>query len=159
MVEFIFVTIGCIVIILGLLEIRKEALLNQRIINVTRRSQELQIGLNEWRDIVYKLACEKGFHSIHAQPDLATFCANLHGEVSELWEAYRAGQLNKPCDKSEKMKEHDIGPLSCAEEELADIVIRALDVSGALNIDISRAVKLKNDYNQTRAFRHGNKLA
>ena len=117
------------------------------------------ITFNTWRDTVYQLAQEKGFHSIHAHPDLATFCANMHGEISELWEAYRRDQLYKPCDKSEKMQAQGIETLTCVEEELADIIIRALDVGGALGVDIDKSIKLKHAYNQTREFRHGNKLA
>ena len=116
-------------------------------------------NLNSWRDTVHQLATEKGFHSIDPTPNIAAFCSNMHGEVSELWEAYRLGQLDKPCDKAEKMTEHGLVPLTCAEEELADIVIRALDVAGALGIDIERAVENKHRYNVTRAYRHGNKLA
>ena len=41
------------------------------------------------------------------------------------------------------------------EEELADIVIRALDVSRRLGIDIMRAIGAKHAYNVTRPFRHG----
>jgi hypothetical protein len=65
---------------------------------------------------VHAIAASKGFHD---EPvPMAVACANLHGEVSELWEAYRRGMLDKPCDK--KTAE----PLTCLEEELADIIIR-----------------------------------
>ena len=83
----------------------------------------------------------------------------MHGEVSELWEAWRADALYKPCDKADKMEKLTGVALNCAEEELADIIIRALDTAATLNIDIAKAVKIKNEYNKSREHRHGGKLA
>jgi hypothetical protein len=110
---------------------------------------------------VFAIAREHGFHEgdigsvgeLHVTLDrMAKFCANLHGEVSELWEAARKGHLSVKCDK-------DIQPsLSCAEEELADIVIRALDTARTLGLDIGRAIALKSAYNEQREYMHG-KLA
>lgn len=90
--------------------------------------------------------------------NVGAFVSNLHEECSELWTAYRASSLNELCDKAEKMKEHGIEPLTCAEEELADILIRTLDTCAAFNIDIGRAVKAKMAYNRTRPYRNGNKI-
>lgn len=77
--------------------------------------------------------------------------ANIHGETSELWEAARKGQLLDTCDKK--------CGLTCEEEELADIIIRALDTACARNINIGRAVLTKHEYNTTRSHKHGGKLA
>lgn len=41
--------------------------------------------------------------------------------------------------------------------ELADCIIRILDLAGAYDIDMEALVKLKHEYNKTRPFRHGNK--
>jgi NTP pyrophosphatase (non-canonical NTP hydrolase) len=49
--------------------------------------------------------------------------------------------------------------LTCAEEEIADILIRALDVAKAYSIDVAHAVAAKDAYNQTRPQRHGGKKA
>lgn len=99
----------------------------------------------------------------HREPkgriDVATFCTNLTGEISELWEAYRKGELDKPCDKAAKMKSLGLPGLTCAEEEIADILIRTLDTAEFWGLDISRAMKAKHLYNASRSFRHGNKRA
>ncbi len=79
-------------------------------------------------------------------------CMNITGEVSELYEAYRANKLDAPCDKK------DTG-LTCAEEELADIIIRTLDLASAMNVDIGEAILKKHEYNKSRSYRHGNKRA
>lgn len=41
--------------------------------------------------------------------------------------------------------------------ELADIIIRVLDICGANNIDIQGALDEKMEYNMTRPYRHGGK--
>jgi NTP pyrophosphatase (non-canonical NTP hydrolase) len=114
-----------------------------------------QLVLNDLSELVYKNAEEKGFHEKdHLRDDVdnySVWTSNLHGEVSELWEAARKGQLLKPCDKD--------CDLTCEEEELADIIIRALDTARARNIDIGRAVLTKHEYNTTRSHKHGGKLA
>lgn len=100
---------------------------------------------------VYGIAKSKGFHE---EPvPIAVACANLHGEVSELWEAYRRGLLDKPCDKKTAQT------LTCLEEELADIIIRALDTAEENGVDIGRAVMVKSAYNETRAHMNGGKIA
>ena len=43
--------------------------------------------------------------------------------------------------------------------ELADAVIRILDYCGARGWDLERAMKLKHEYNKSRPYRHGGKLA
>jgi NTP pyrophosphatase (non-canonical NTP hydrolase) len=106
---------------------------------------------------MYEIAADHGFH--RDSPELGTsepvtiervakFCANLHGEASELWEAARKGKLNDLCDK----KGCD---LTCAEEELADLVIRAMDCAVVLGVDLGAAIRVKSQYNKTRPYMHG----
>lgn len=89
----------------------------------------------------------------------ASFIMNLHGEVSELYEAFVENRLHEPCDKASKMEEMGLSPLNCAAEELADIIIRALDTAETLGIDIGEAIRVKSKYNESRPFRHGGKKA
>ena len=106
--------------------------------------------LNELRDKAYQNAVNKGFYDA-GTPSVSAYCANLHGEVSELWEAHRKGTLAQPCDKNAE--------LTCFEEELADILIRCFDMAGAFGIDLERSVAEKMRYNATRGYRHGGKIA
>jgi NTP pyrophosphatase (non-canonical NTP hydrolase) len=100
---------------------------------------------------IHNLAKEKGWHDDYEDIYIAKAVSNLHGEVSEFWEAFRRAELDEQCDKA-------IG-LTCAEEELADIVIRALDMAERLKIDMQRAIEIKHQYNKSRSFRHGGKRA
>jgi len=115
---------------------------------------DYELLLNRLRDSLHNVARDHGWHDDAYTPEqfLALQVPNIHGEVSELWEALRRGELNKPCDKSGC-------DLSCQEEELADIVIRVFDICGRLNINIGRAILEKSRYNETRPYRHGNKKA
>lgn len=68
---------------------------------------------------------------------IGTQVALIHSEVSELLDAYRKG------------RDDDF------DFELADIILRCLDLAGFLNIDLGRALLLKVDKNRTRGFKHG----
>ena len=114
--------------------------------------------LNELRDKAFNNAKDKGFYD-KGQPSVGDFCANVHGEVSELWEAHRHDQLNAPCDKASEMILVGCVPLSCAQEEIADILIRCFDMAGALGIDLDEAVQQKMKFNSMRSYRHGGKIA
>jgi NTP pyrophosphatase (non-canonical NTP hydrolase) len=117
---------------------------------------------NEWRDKTGANADAKGFRENLRDPRsveaMGVYTANLAGEVSELWEAARAGKLHAPCDKAEKMREAGLPALSCIEEELADIQIRAMDTAYVFGVDLDKAVAVKHAFNTTRPRFHGNKL-
>lgn len=115
--------------------------------------------LNEIADAVHRLAWDKGWHKHDENEDafIERACNNLHDEVSELHESWRNNSLREPCDKAAKMEVVGIVPLTCIEEEMADIIIRVLDNSRKLGVDIQSAVLRKHSYNATREHRHGGK--
>jgi NTP pyrophosphatase (non-canonical NTP hydrolase) len=75
--------------------------------------------------------------------------ALIHSEASEALEAWR----NKEplCWTDENGKPQGVG------SEYADIVIRVLHYCSLLGINLDTELKKKMDYNDTRAYRHGNK--
>jgi len=129
---------------------------------ITEKELEL---INQLAAMVHGLARDKGWYE--GQPGqlseaqesafVERTCNNMHDEVSELHEAWRNGKLHEFCDKEQKMRDEGIEPLTCLEEELADIVIRALDSAAFLGVDIGSAVKRKHQFNGTRPHRHGGK--
>ena len=128
---------------------------------------------NKIRDFVAQNAKDKGFRAQMAEgltPEqwegpvgdrlrAAIFTSNQHGEASEFWEAFRNGKLNHLCDKAEKMMVLGLDPLTYAEEEIADEIIRVLDKAEQFRVDVAKAVYNKAMYNASRPALHGGKKA
>ena len=74
----------------------------------------------------------------------------IHGEVSEVMEHYRKGTAAEPSAK--------IPEFTNEEEELADIVLRILDLAGHRGVRLVDAMEAKHAYNLTRPFKHGRKF-
>ena len=94
----------------------------------------------------------KGFWKGQDLTDINTVgckLALIHSEVSEALEAARKGM-----PASEKIP--DIGNF---EEELADTVIRCLDLATRMNLDLGAAIVKKVNYNEGRPYMHGGKRA
>lgn len=98
--------------------------------------------------------------------------ANLTGEVSEAWEAWRKWGLEDKtsgvehligCDVWEKWE----GPCNCnavakpegVGSEFADIFIRLLDDCERFKVNLREEYERKMIYNRTRPYRHGDKRA
>lgn len=79
--------------------------------------------------------------------------ALVHSEISEALEEYRSGVNLAKITISEKGKPEGF-PV-----ELADAIIRILDIAEYYGIDMGAVIEQKSKYNETRTFRHGGKLA
>jgi NTP pyrophosphatase (non-canonical NTP hydrolase) len=91
----------------------------------------------------------------------------LATEVSEATEDYRSG---KDLNDFYCFDENGVKVLATREtsarglkplgfkSELADVVIRALELCSQLNLDLAEAIIVKIIHNTTRAYRHGGKL-
>jgi hypothetical protein len=86
---------------------------------------------------------------------------NLVTEATELRDAERDGVLFELCDKAEKMKALGEEPLTCIEEEYADIIIRAFDQLIRLTRNkanprsVGQIILVKMILNQSRPIKHG----
>lgn len=81
--------------------------------------------------------------------DMIALC---HSELSEALEDFRNGKGASEVWKDEKGKPCGI------PTELADVIIRVLDMCGYYNIDIGKVIMEKHKYNIYRPYRHGNKI-
>lgn len=82
-----------------------------------------------------KLNADKHGHTLEAVGGVPAALCLIHSEISEALECYR-----------------DDKPLG---EELADIIIRTLDLSAKLDIDIGHEIESKMKKNKSRKFKHG----
>ncbi len=69
--------------------------------------------------------------------------ALLHSEVSEMFEAFRSGNLR--------------GQKGSVVEETADVFIRLLDFCDRYQIDLYQEYVTKLEYNRSRGYHHGGK--
>jgi NTP pyrophosphatase (non-canonical NTP hydrolase) len=110
--------------------------------------KEIDINLETAQREAHALMKEKGFWGADRSPTtLMLRAAQIAGEAHELMEYYRKGQATQPG----KVPAGDDGAKYTNEaEELADIILRTLDLAEARGISITPVIKAKFRYNQTR---------
>ena len=133
--------------------------------------------LNQLRDEIHEYAISKGFWD--KEREVGTLLMLCVSELAEAMEADRKGQYAKIDDaefiidsktiredldlavkENDTIKFEDIFRTQVKdtfEDELADTIIRILDICGARGIDIDKHIELKMKYNATRERMHGKK--
>jgi len=107
---------------------------------------EQEFFIATWQTIaqaVHDNACNKGFWDQERNDGEAI--ALIHSELSEALEALRAG--NPPDDK--------VPTFSGVEAELADVIIRIMDLAEGRRWRVAEALVAKMAYNEGRERLHG----
>lgn len=107
--------------------------------------------IKTWQKDVHRVAVEHGWWKEGEERPAAEQFLNVISEVCEAWEEYRSRGFSVPVYWDYE-KPDGIGI------ELADAVIRILDICEAHDIDLEQLMEYKHAYNKTRPYRHGNKL-
>lgn len=112
-------------------------------------------GLSDLCCEAYDNAYEHGFHDAHNT--LRAICAeNGVEELADI--TIRLEMLAKiGSEVGEAVSAVQHGDEEAMHEELADIIIRVLDMAGALNINLASHVIAKMQKNRTRPYLHGKK--
>lgn len=121
------------------------------------------VSLNEWASVIHENAvahgwwaqgvCDGGDFRIDGDvdrplPEILMLCVC---ELAESMEEYRDGKT--------LLYEGENGKPEGIAVEMVDCIIRILDWMGHNGVDVDELIRKKHEYNKTRPYRHGGKLA
>ena len=102
------------------------------------RQTEFMSAFRQLQNEIYSVCDLKGFKDQEENPlYVPTKLALIMSEGAEALEAHRRG--------------------TAVGSELADIVIRTMDLAETLKIDLGLEIVAKHEFNKTRPYRHGEK--
>lgn len=132
------------------------------------------MNINELAKEVHENAVAHGWWE--KPPSLPEALCLIHAELSEALEEYRIGsplvygtcalapedcQFSGVCEKVGRPGECDEIERPCKPEgiavELADVILRTLDLMAGLGVNVDAVVMAKHRYNLGREYRHGGK--
>ena len=102
--------------------------------------------ISELQRSIHQLAIEKGWWQENRKiPELLCL---IHSEISEALEAYRIKGIENWIEN---------GKPEGVAVELADAIIRILDLAEHFGFNMEKEILKKHEYNKSRPFKHGNK--
>jgi len=122
------------------------------------------IGLNELSKQVHDFEVRFGFDN----DDVPLRTSLIHSEISEAFEAFRNNKMFNPDAYAESLDINEDTEEAWKsrfkthikdtfEDEIADSMLRLLQLCGKYNIDIEWHMREKMKYNETRGFKFGGK--
>lgn len=111
--------------------------------------------LNDFAKEVHEVAKSKGWwDEVPGEPpkSFGDLTALIHSEISEAFEEFR----NNHDPTETYFNEGNLKPEGVGVE-LADAIIRILDLCAKYGIDIDTCIAIKHEFNKTRPYRHGGK--
>lgn len=105
------------------------------------KSALTHMNLNEISKQIHQNAINHGWWPTHDKKEIPEKLCLIHQEISEALGEYRNGNTGDEFIT-----------------ELADVIIRILDLCGAYDFDIVNSIVEKHLKNIDRDYRHGNKL-
>lgn len=117
-------------------------------------AQIAPLSINSLAADIHKNAVAHGWWGEGQKLDrnVGELLALAHGELSEALEEYRNGHFDD-------VYYSEGGKPEGGRFEVADTIIRLLDMAESRGWDMEAAILLKHHYNLGRSYRHGGKLA
>lgn len=118
---------------------------------------KITLGIQAMTERVREINVAKGWRPAEGGPGTNTFgdyIALLHSEASEALEAFREYGLE---DATEIVYGSRLPKPKGVGSELADVLIRLVDMADVFGIDLAQEYHRKVAYNATRAYQHGGK--
>jgi len=124
--------------------------------------------INELGKLIHENAKSKGFFD--SKKNTGEMLCLIHSEVSEALEADRNNHhaaksrnlddidISELTDTNTKLyfrQEFEVAIKNSFEDELADVMIRVMDLAAYKGIDLEYHIKMKMAYNSTREYKHG----
>ena len=112
-------------------------------------------GLNLAAQEIYQNNREKGFWD--NERNVGEMLMLVVSELGEAMEAHRKARFCSKLTRLENLRPSEFETLikDTFEDEIADTVIRLLDLSAGLGIDLEAHIKAKVQYNKSRERLHG----
>lgn len=119
--------------------------------------------INELAKEIHENAKSKGFFD--SEKNIGEMLCLIHSEVSEALEADRKGRhttgtiqtINSFVIDEMFVTDFKIAVKDTFEDELADVMIRVMDLAAFKGIDLEAHIKAKMRYNAMREHKHGKK--
>jgi NTP pyrophosphatase (non-canonical NTP hydrolase) len=110
--------------------------------------------ISQYTEQIRDWSNRKGWWDAAPAPTLFDKLFLVQGEICEAGEEFRVHGMDP-----DKFIYYADGKPEGIAVELADALIRLLDLCGHWNIPLIDAMEIKMAFNETRPYRHGNKLA
>lgn len=126
--------------------------------SVSRKAEQIALmhsELSECLEFLRKNGVEECPHC----PSRLTEHRGLDLDDGHIWLCPMCGRehVGKAPDQVPQMDDH-VPELTGEEAELADLLIRVFHYCGNRNINLGRAIALKQNYNENRPYKHGKKI-
>lgn len=127
--------------------------------NILNNLNKLCNGINDSAKAILNNNIEKGFNNPNY--NIGELLMLITSELGEALESHRKGKFSdwesfyKDANEIGEIESFKIHIKDTFEDEITDAVLRLLDLSARLNIDLEKHVNSKVEFNKTRPHLHG----